>query len=118
MAKKRSKKEVVKSGGASLGVDEMLWLSAGSPRNSVHAAEYRHVALGLLLRKNIPDAFQARREKLGQFRADPGSDNFNDSDLSCTARTFEERSDFCHEFWQQHHVQVTSSHSEPLGPRG
>ena len=41
-----------------------LWKSADALRGQVDAAEYKHVALGLLFLKYISDSFEARRDEL------------------------------------------------------
>ncbi len=43
---------------------DTLWKSADTLRGQVDAAEYKHVLLGLLFLKYIPDTFGARREEL------------------------------------------------------
>jgi len=43
---------------------EILWKSTDTLRGQVDAAEYKHVVLGLLFLKYIPDSFEARREEL------------------------------------------------------
>ena len=43
---------------------ELLWKAADALRGQIDAAEYKHVALGLLFLKYISDSFQARRSEL------------------------------------------------------
>ena len=50
--------------GANLGFEEKLWKAADKMRNNMDAAEYKHVALGLIFLKYISDAFSERYEKL------------------------------------------------------
>ncbi len=52
------------SNGASLGFEAKLWASADALRNNMDAAEYKHVVLGPIFLKYIPDAF---RGKLGEI---------------------------------------------------
>jgi type I restriction enzyme M protein len=44
--------------GANLGFEEKLWAAADNMRGHMDAAEYKHVALGLIFVKYISDAFQ------------------------------------------------------------
>jgi type I restriction enzyme M protein len=56
--------------GANLGFEEKLWQAADKMRGHMDAAEYKHVALGLVFLKYISDAFQEFRAKLATV---PGS---------------------------------------------
>jgi type I restriction enzyme M protein len=47
---------------------------ADALRGSMDAAEYKHVALGLIFVKYISDAFEERREQLDRGSADPASE--------------------------------------------
>ena len=47
-----------------LGFEATLWQAADKLRNNMDAAEYKHVALGLLFLKYVSDAFEARRALL------------------------------------------------------
>src|SRR4051794_284216 len=50
---------------------DTLWRSADALRGQVDAAEYKHVALGLLFLKYISDSFEPRRQELkGELEAD------------------------------------------------
>ena len=50
---------------------DKLWRAADTLRGQVDAAEYKHVALGLLFLKYISDSFEARRNELrGELEAD------------------------------------------------
>jgi len=61
-----------KTNGANLGFEENLWLMADKLRNNMDAAEYKHVALGLLFLKYISDAFEEKYEELSKDElADP-----------------------------------------------
>jgi type I restriction enzyme M protein len=50
--------------GANLGFEEKLWQAADKMRGHMDAAEYKHVALGLVFLKYISDAFEEFRAKL------------------------------------------------------
>jgi type I restriction enzyme M protein len=50
--------------GATVGYEAQLWQMADALRGSMDAAEYKHVALGLLFLKYISDAFEEHRAKL------------------------------------------------------
>ncbi len=45
---------------ANLGFEATLWLAADKLRNTMDAAEYKHVVLGLIFLKYISDAFAER----------------------------------------------------------
>lgn len=45
-------------------IEATLWEAANKLRNSIDAAAYKHVVLGLIFLKYISDAFEAHREKL------------------------------------------------------
>jgi type I restriction enzyme M protein len=47
-----------------IGFEDTLWAAADKLRGTVDAAEYKHVALGLLFLKYVSDAFESRREAL------------------------------------------------------
>src|SRR6184192_3414794 len=60
--------------GATLGFEAKLWQAADAVRNNMDAAEYKHVALGLIFLKYISDAFEAKHTELVAQRgegADP-----------------------------------------------
>jgi type I restriction enzyme M protein len=58
--------------GANLGFEQKLWATADKMRGHMDAAEYKHVALGLIFLKYISDAFEERRQVLLQDKyADP-----------------------------------------------
>ncbi len=50
--------------GANIGYEAQLWQMADALRGSMDAAEYKHVALGLLFLKYISDAFEEQHAKL------------------------------------------------------
>ena len=53
-----------RTNGATLGYEAKLWKIADTLRGSMDAAEYKHVALGLLFLKYISDAFEEVHAKL------------------------------------------------------
>jgi type I restriction enzyme M protein len=55
----------------SVGFEQQLWQAADKLRNSMDAAEYKHVVLGLIFLKYISDAFE---EKYNELAADPQAD--------------------------------------------
>jgi type I restriction enzyme M protein len=59
-----------------LAFEAQLWKAADALRNNMDAAEYKHVALGLIFLKYISDAFEARREELNRLYSDPTSEWF------------------------------------------
>src|SRR2546428_5255673 len=73
MARKRSAAGT-RDNGTLLGFEAKLWAAADALRNNMDAAEYKHVALGLIFLKYISDAFEAKHEELNDQRlegADP-----------------------------------------------
>jgi len=52
------------STGTNVGYEAQLWQMADALRGSMDAAEYKHVALGLIFLKYISDAFEEERAKL------------------------------------------------------
>ena len=54
---------------ANLGFEAKLWAAADALRNNMDAAEYKHVVLGLIFRKYISDAFEAKHAELEAERA-------------------------------------------------
>ena len=78
MPERRSKKaQVGASGvadqGAITGYEAELWAMADALRGSMDAAEYKHVALGLIFLKYISDAFEERHAQL-TTEQDEGAD--------------------------------------------
>jgi hypothetical protein len=71
----KAKKSVSKAGngtGANLGFEQKLWQAADKMRGHMDAAEYKHVALGLIFLKYISDAFAERHQALlNEIGADP-----------------------------------------------
>ncbi len=57
-------------------LDDKLWKSADKLRNSLDAANYKHVVLGLIFLKYVSDAFEERQVELLQlFKEEGGEDN-------------------------------------------
>ncbi len=71
MRRKTTKK---KDTAANLGFEEKLWLAADKLRGNLDAAEYKHIALGLIFLKYISDAFQERHKHLKSEAERKGSD--------------------------------------------
>jgi type I restriction enzyme M protein len=59
--------------GTSVGLDAKLWQAADALRNNMDAAEYKHVALGLIFLKYVSDAFESKHAELESLR-DQGAD--------------------------------------------
>ncbi|PIU81573.1 N-6 DNA methylase, partial [Candidatus Micrarchaeota archaeon CG06_land_8_20_14_3_00_50_6] len=53
-----------KNNGANLGFEQKLWQAADKMRSNMDAAEYKHVALGLIFLKHISDSFKERYDEL------------------------------------------------------
>lgn len=66
--------------GANLGFEAKLWQSADKMRGTMDAAEYKHVALGLLFLKYISDAFEEVHSKLQEGKGDYQGSNPEDAD--------------------------------------
>ena len=58
MARKKQNGTNDNGSGANLGFEQTLWAAADKMRGHMDAAEYKHVALGLIFLKYISDAFQ------------------------------------------------------------
>ena len=72
MARPKASKSKKQGSGAGLDFKEKLWAAADKMRGHMDAAEYKHVALGLIFLKYISDAFQERYDVLAQEEhADP-----------------------------------------------
>ncbi len=70
--KKRSKTK--KASGPEPKLETTLWAAADKLRGNMDAAEYKHVALGLIFLKYISDAFEEFRAKLKQDIENPESE--------------------------------------------
>ena len=60
--------------GALVGYEAELWRMADTLRGSMDAAEYKHIALGLIFLKYISDAFEEARANLEASRHETGAD--------------------------------------------
>lgn len=60
----RGQHPFAKVNGATLGYEAKLWQMADALRGSMDAAEYKHVALGLIFLKYISDAFEEQHARL------------------------------------------------------
>lgn len=70
MARSQKKETNGKNGnGANLGFEQTLWAAADKMRGHMDAAEYKHVALGLIFLKYISDAFQELYDDLEARRS-------------------------------------------------
>lgn len=67
----RDKNSGKNANGANLGFEQTLWQAADKLRGNMDAADYKHVALGLIFLKYISDAFQ---ERFDQLRNEPHAD--------------------------------------------
>jgi len=75
----RTKKDTSKTkngngNGANLGFEQTLWAAADKMRGHMDAAEYKHVALGLIFLKYISDAFQELYDDLAARRSSEYTD--------------------------------------------
>src|SRR5438445_11913159 len=71
---RKSARPAKSANGANVGYEAELWRMADALRGSMDAAEYKHVALGLLFLKYVSDAFEEQHAKLEADRksgADP-----------------------------------------------
>ena len=59
---------------ATIGFEAKLWLTADKLRNTMDAAEYKHVVLGLIFLKYISDTFEEHRAKLLAGKGDYAGD--------------------------------------------
>ncbi|WP_157314082.1 class I SAM-dependent DNA methyltransferase [Chitinibacter sp. GC72] len=73
-------------------IQKTLWAAADKLRANVDAAEYKHIALGLIFLKFISDSFAARRAELTRRFADENDEYFlHDCDDEMLAEELEER---------------------------
>jgi len=70
MARTRKAREEKRGNGGDLGFEATLWQAADVLRNNMDAAEYKHVALGLIFLKYISDAFEAKHAELEAQKKD------------------------------------------------
>ena len=75
MAKANSPNSGTDTNSATTGYESELWKMADVLRGSMDAAEYKHVALGLIFLKYISDAFEERHaEVLAEWGEDAAED--------------------------------------------
>ena len=72
----RAARRTAKKAAAPRSLEQTLWDAADKMRGNLEAAEYKHVALGLVFLKYVSDAFEQRRRFLVEATADPDSDYF------------------------------------------
>ena len=65
---------------ATIGFEAKIWLTADKLRNSMDAAEYKRVVLGLIFLKYISDTFEEHRTQLVAGKGDYAGANAEDSD--------------------------------------
>ena len=68
-------------------LEKKLWTAADKLRNNMDAAEYKHVALGLIFLKYISDAFDELFQKLEAEKMKTGADP-EDKDEYTAERVF------------------------------
>ena len=69
MAKRKNNTGKSDATSATVGYEAQLWQMADAVRGNMDAAEYRHVALGLLFLQYISDTFKERHATLPRTRA-------------------------------------------------
>jgi type I restriction enzyme M protein len=74
--RKPAERRRARAAGAQKSLEQTLWDAADKMRGNLEAAEYKHVALGLVFLKYVSDAFEQRRQFLAEATADPESDYF------------------------------------------
>ena len=75
-AKSISPKKAEKKAQSLKDIEKKLWLAADKLRNSMDAADYKHVVLGLIFLKYISDSFDEFREKLRVQLTNPKHENY------------------------------------------
>jgi type I restriction enzyme M protein len=90
----RTKNTQQKNGnGANVGFEAQLWLAADKLRGVMDAAEYKHVALGLIFLKYISDVFVERHSELERETANPKSEWYA-KDAAQRKETLEDRDSY------------------------
>ena len=56
-------------------LDDKLWKSADKLRSSMDAANYKHIALGLIFLKYVSDSFEERQQELRKLFQDNRPEN-------------------------------------------
>jgi type I restriction enzyme M protein len=90
----RTKNTQQKNGnGANVGFEAQLWQAADKLRGVMDAAEYKHVALGLIFLKYISDVFVERHSELERETANPKSEWYA-KDAAQRKETLEDRDSY------------------------
>jgi type I restriction enzyme M protein len=90
----RTKNTQQKNGnGANVGFEAQLWQAADKLRGVMDAAEYKHVALGLIFLKYISDVFVERHSELERETANPKSEWYA-RDAAQRKETLEDRDSY------------------------
>jgi type I restriction enzyme M protein len=90
----RTKNTQQKNGnGANVGFEAQLWQAADKLRGVMDAAEYKHVALGLIFLKYISDTFEERHAELDSATRDPKSEWYA-KDAAQRKETLEDRDSY------------------------
>jgi type I restriction-modification system DNA methylase subunit/very-short-patch-repair endonuclease len=79
--------------GANVGFEAQLWAAADKLRGVMDAAEYKHVALGLIFLKYISDVFVERHSELERETANPKSEWYA-KDAAQRKETLEDRDSY------------------------
>jgi type I restriction enzyme M protein len=81
-------------------LEAALWDAADKLRGNLEAAEYKHVALGLVFLKYVSDAFESRRQQLEAQISDPKSSDYIKNEQT-RLRLLESRDEYTSEnvFW-------------------
>ena len=79
--------------GANVGFEAQLWQAADKLRGVMDAAEYKHVALGLIFLKYISDVFVERHSELERETANPKSEWYA-KDAAQRKETLEDRDSY------------------------
>jgi type I restriction enzyme M protein len=77
-----------KDNGATIGFEAKLWRAADKLRNNMDAAEYKHVALGLIFLKYISNSFEEMHARLSAGDAEYEGANPEDQDENRAENVF------------------------------
>jgi len=118
MAKRRGTKGSANNSDANLGFEQKLWAAADKMRGHMDAAEYKHVALGLIFLKYISDAFEERRRFLFREMDDPKSDYYV-TEEQAKYETSEERDEYTghNVFWVPEPARWSSLQKQAKHPK-
>ena len=87
------KTKTTNGNGATVGFEAQLWAAADKLRGVMDAAEYKHVALGLIFLKYISDTFEERHAELDAATRDPKSEWYA-KDSAQRKETLEDRDSY------------------------